>query len=147
MRGSCKKGFTLIELLVVMAVIGILSAIVIVAVNPLRNINQAKDSNVKSDMAQISRALLAYSVNNPGIYPADLPALAASGEINPVPLQSDGTSYKYQRSAVCDSTGCSAVLWGTLNKNSPITFWCWASGVNTFKESAGEPASGSTACP
>lgn len=144
---SIRAGFTLIELLVVMAIIGILATIVIVAINPLRNINQAKDANVKSDMAQISRALLAYSANNPGIYPADLLALAASGEINPVPLQPDGTSYKYQRSVVCDSAGCSAVLWGMLNKNSPITFWCWASGANTFKESTSEPASGSTACP
>lgn len=144
---SFQSGFTLIELLVVMVIISILAMATIVAVNPARNINQARNSNVKSDMAQISRALLVYFTNNVGIYPADLQTLVTSGEINPVPQQPDGTDYGYQRSNVCDSTGCSAVLWGKLYDTSVNTFWCWDSISNKLKESPAEPAGGSTTCP
>lgn len=142
-----RKGFTLIELLVVMAILGILAAATIVAVNPVKNINQAKDANVKSDMAQIAHAILVYATNNPGIYPPDLQTLATSGDINPLPKQPEGTDYGYQRSSACDSTECSCVLWGKLYNAPAGSIWCWASGTNSFKQSSEAPASDSTSCP
>lgn len=141
------RGFTLIELLVVMAILGILAAGLIVAVNPVKNINQAKDSNVKTDMAQLSHALQAYFTNNPGIYPPDLNTLLTNNDINPLPKQPDGTDYEYQRSSTCDSTGCSAVLWGKLYNAPTGTQWCWDSAANNFKESPSAPSIGSTTCP
>lgn len=141
------KGFTLVELLVVIAVLGILAAATIVAVNPLRNINQAKEANLKSDIAQISHGLQAYYTNNPGIYPPDLNTLVISREINPLPKQQDGSDYGYQRSSACDSTGCSSVLWGKLYNAPTGTQWCWDSTSNNFKESPSAPAVGDTACP
>lgn len=142
-----QKGFTLIELLIVIAIIGILLAAAIVAVNPVKNINQAKDSNVKSDIAQLSHALQAYFTNNPGIYPPDLNTLVVNRDINPLPKQPDGTDYGYQRSSSCDSIGCASVLWGKLSNAPSGTIWCWDSTANNFKESPSSPQAGDATCP
>ncbi len=57
MYKSIQKGFTLIELLVVIAIIGILAAVVLVAINPAERINEANDSKVKSDLGQVATAV------------------------------------------------------------------------------------------
>jgi len=149
MKTNWIKGFTLIELLVVIAILGILAAATIIAINPVRNINQAKESNVKSDMAQIAHALLAYFTNNPGLYPANLQALVDNGDINPEPMQPDDSHYGYRLSDPCTPipSGCSAVLWGKLYNTPAGRFWCWDSTHNSFKESPNAPVDPSTTCP
>jgi len=47
-----KNGFTLIELLVVIAVIGVVFS-VIIATNPLRYVQEAKDSRKKQDLSKL----------------------------------------------------------------------------------------------
>lgn len=50
MKKNRKEGFTLIEMLVVIAMIGLLSAVILVALGPSRN--KAKDTRIISDVNQ-----------------------------------------------------------------------------------------------
>ncbi len=67
-----QKGFTLIELLVVIGIIGILAAVVLVAVNPGRQFGLARDSQRNSDLYSITLAVYQYAVENNGQMPAVL---------------------------------------------------------------------------
>lgn len=66
-----KKGFTLVELLVVVAIIGILAAISVVALNTARA--RARDSRRVADVRQIQTALELY-YNDWGTYPDSVTA-------------------------------------------------------------------------
>src|SRR3989338_11562885 len=52
-----QQGFTLIELLVVIAVLGILAAVVLVAIDPGARIDEANDAGVRSDVSQVATAV------------------------------------------------------------------------------------------
>jgi type IV pilus assembly protein PilA len=68
MKKTLTQGFTLIELLVVIAIIGILAAVVLVAINPAQRIAEANDSKVKSNIGQVATALEACYTANAGTY-------------------------------------------------------------------------------
>jgi len=54
------KGFTLIELLIVIAIVGILAAAILVAINPGKRMAQARDAQRKNDISAIANALIGY---------------------------------------------------------------------------------------
>lgn len=63
-----KKGFTLIELLVVIAIVGLLSAVILSALNSSRE--KSRDSVRKQQLSQLQKALALYAIDNGGNYPS-----------------------------------------------------------------------------
>lgn len=92
MKKVWTKGFTLIELLVVIAVLGILAAVVLVAINPQARIQDARNSGVRSDIGQIGSALEAYFTENNGAYPTstDMAELTTDEQLKNIPAAPSG---------------------------------------------------------
>ena len=65
------KGFTLLEILLVVAIISILAGIVIVAINPARQLGSTRDAQRKSDIGTIYKAVNQYLIDN-GHYPTTI---------------------------------------------------------------------------
>jgi len=55
-----EKGFTLVELLIVIALIGVLAVAVLAAINPLEQLNRARDTGMESDASQLLAAIDRY---------------------------------------------------------------------------------------
>ncbi|MCL5012269.1 MAG: type II secretion system GspH family protein [Patescibacteria group bacterium] len=60
MNTSSKKGFTLIELLIVIGILAILTAAVVVILNPAELLKQARDSQRLSDLDALKNAIALY---------------------------------------------------------------------------------------
>ena len=112
MQKAITKGFTLIELLVVIAIIGILAAVVLVAINPAQRIAEAKDSQTKSDVGQVATALESCFTANQGSY--------AAGKCDSVTNLVAGTYLKRDTGdvTVTPSGTTAAIAYGTLTASS-----------------------------
>lgn len=67
-----RTGFTLIELIVVIGIIAVLATVVIVAVNPARQLAKARNSQRKSDVQTIYKAINQYAADNLGGLPVGI---------------------------------------------------------------------------
>lgn len=74
MEKKISLGFTLVELLIVIGVMGALASAVLVIINPLGQLQKARDAKRKSDLVQIQRSLEQYYQDN-GEYPASTIAI------------------------------------------------------------------------
>ena len=61
------KGFTLLEVLLVIAIIAILAAIVIIAINPGKQLADARNAQRRSDVNTILNAVYQYAVDTGSI--------------------------------------------------------------------------------
>lgn len=62
----------MIELLLVIGIIAILASIVIVAINPTRQIGSARDAERRANLDQILTAVYQYAVDHNGDFPPEL---------------------------------------------------------------------------
>lgn len=77
-------GFTLIEVLLVIAILAILAAIVIVAVNPAKQLGESQDAQRRSDVRALLEAIGQYTIDNDGTLPSGIPTgttCASDGEV------------------------------------------------------------------
>ena len=87
-------GFTLIELLLSIGLIGILSSVVIVAINPLKQLAAAEDVRRRNSANQLERALAQYLVEY-DTFPGD--STIPEGAANALPIC---------RTSFAESSGC-----------------------------------------
>jgi len=87
-----RKGFTLIELLVVIGILAVLLAIVLVAINPARQFEQANNTKRSSDVNAILNAIHQYAASNQGNLP---PGLAAADADDPIAVSTAGTGEEF----------------------------------------------------
>ncbi|PSO44769.1 MAG: hypothetical protein BRC23_00220 [Parcubacteria group bacterium SW_4_49_11] len=66
------KAFTLLEILLVVAAIGILAAIVIVAINPQRQLGKVRDAERQSEVGTLKDGIEQYSLDTNGQYPSGI---------------------------------------------------------------------------
>lgn len=72
LKKTAVRGFTLIEILVVIGIIAILAAVVLIAINPARQFQQANDSQRTSNVNAVLNAVGQYMADNKGVVPSDV---------------------------------------------------------------------------
>ncbi|MDP2586078.1 MAG: prepilin-type N-terminal cleavage/methylation domain-containing protein [Candidatus Levybacteria bacterium] len=149
-RFSIQKGFTLIEILVVIAIIGVLAAVTLTAINPLKRIQQANDAGVKSDIAQIAQAMQAYytssSTTAAPYYPADVAALVTSGDLKQEPKIPPARILLYTITGAAGAARSEAAVYGAMNETG-AGYWCWSSTTGRAGKSATAPTALVATCP
>lgn len=75
-----ERGFTLIEILIVIGMLAILATIVLVAINPLRQFAQARNTQRQANVAAILNAVGNRIADNRGVFAASGSACAFSNE-------------------------------------------------------------------
>jgi type IV pilus assembly protein PilA len=89
-----RQGFTLIELLLVIGIIAILAAVVIVAINPTKQLGDARNAQRRSDVKTILDAVYQYALDHNGSVPTGITTTAkwiCKSGVN-VDCDSDGVS-------------------------------------------------------
>lgn len=79
-KRSKLEGFTLLEILLVVAAIAILAGIVILAINPGKQLGDTRNSERRSDVNTILNAVYEYAIDNDGVLPTGILASATCAD-------------------------------------------------------------------
>ena len=120
-----QKGFTLIELLIVIAILGVLAAAVLVALNPLEQLARARDGGRKSAISQLGNSVQAYYTSQNGTYPTAnatwLTTLVTSGELKSAPTNPAGgvaCATNIQNGYCYNTAGTDAIAFSTAESTT-----------------------------
>lgn len=76
-----RSGFTLLEILLVVAAIGILAGIVIVAINPNKQLGDTRNAERQSEVNALLNAISQYRLDNNGILPSGVDSLTSTAQV------------------------------------------------------------------
>ena len=103
------KGFTLLEILLVVAAIGILAGIVILAINPTKQLGVTRNAQRKVDVNTLINAIYQYAIDNNGNFPGAIDSVATSSQVFGT-VASGADSTCTATTTVASSTDLSAIL-------------------------------------
>lgn len=149
-----QKGFTLIELLIVIAVLGVLAAVVLAAINPLEQLRRGRDSGRLSSVSQLGHGMTQYMTAQNLTAPPTVSALTAgfqtviknAGEIvNVIQAPGSGSSCSASGNAIegtyCyTASGNDFMIWtGTESESSKTRGGCTSTqfGIAVYKSYLG----------
>lgn len=78
MENKKNIGFTMLEILLVVAAIAILAGIVIVAINPGKQLADTRNAHRRSSVRTIMDSVYQYAIDNSGALPSQIPLAASS---------------------------------------------------------------------
>jgi len=107
-------GFTLVELLIVIALLGVLAAAVLAAINPLEQANRARDTRMRSDASQLLAAIDRYYVSI-GHFPWFAPGQDDNGAYGFISAATHGVAGP----GLC-GTDCTGTNYGLLISNNEL---------------------------
>lgn len=121
-----KKGFTLVELLIVIGILAILTAAVVIVLNPAELLRQARDSQRMADLdalksaislylADVSSTSLAGSSSNCYVYAGGATTSGCGGRFT------TATTAISSSSQAIDGTGWIPVALGNISSGSPLS--------------------------
>ena len=119
-----KKGFTLIELLVVIGIIAILAGIVIIAVNPGRQLGQARDAQRWNDVNALLNGIHQYAVDFDGAFPAVIDNDDATVQIVGTGVACPATCTGQTVAVVCEGLDCYTPAWKSKSYQMCAAFYC-----------------------
>src|SRR5579872_1550945 len=86
------RGFTLLEILLVVAAISILAGIVIIAINPTKQLGDTRNAQRRNDVTTILNAIYQYSLDNNGSIPPTISVMGCVLAANPARICKTGVT-------------------------------------------------------